>query len=71
MAKNILSRLMLGSLSVSEASRALFELKGGGVASAGYIVLRLAEAQQRLAPASPIVGSGAPESTTGVPDDAG
>ena len=49
-AQNILARMLLGSLSVSEASHTLFELKGGGAYSAELIVRRLAEARQGRGP---------------------
>lgn len=49
-ARNILARMLLGSLSVSEASQAVFELKGGGAYSAELIVRRLAEARQSSGP---------------------
>ncbi len=45
-AQNVLARMLIGSLSLSEASQALFELKGGGAYSAELIVRRLDEVRQ-------------------------
>jgi hypothetical protein len=55
-AQNILGRMLLGSLSVSEASYALLEVKGGGAHNAQLIVLKLAEAGQGRRPPPPSGG---------------
>ena len=70
-AQIILARMLIGSLSVSEASQALFELKGGGAYSAELIVRRLAEARQgrNHTPPSGVAGT-LSESATKVAKDA-